>query len=118
LLAGKAIWSAVFPRISTAGSLQRQSLDFGPFLQEYASGAKKLTIRHAARLSLCTSYEGHWDFAVGSASIDLTPERLTSLARKLPNAQGYSISDKKLTFLDSPDSVIIPAAGLCNLTEP
>jgi hypothetical protein len=62
---------------------------------------------------------GHWDFAVGSASIDLTPQPVTSLAGKLPNAsKGYSISDKKLTFLDSPGSVIIPAAGLCNLTEP
>jgi len=41
LLAGKAIRSAVYPRISTAGSLQRQSLDFGPFLQELRASSRR-----------------------------------------------------------------------------
>ena len=58
---------------------------------QLASGAKKLTIRHAARLSLCMSCAGHWDFAVGSASIDLTPLRLTVARRKLPKASRHTV---------------------------
>jgi len=111
LLAGKAIRSAVYPRISTAGSLQRQSLDFGPFLQQQRASSRlerknsqSVTPRVYPSARRC---EGQWDFAVGSASIDLT-----SLTQTAKRVQGYSLSAKKLTFLDSPGSVIIPAWAL------
>jgi hypothetical protein len=88
-----------------------KSLDFGPFLQEEPASLvwSEKTHNPSRRPSIPVHVvRVHWDFAVGSVARPQTAKRI----------QGYSISGKKLTFLNSLGGVIIPAAGLCNLTEP